>query len=82
MKSLLCLLVLLLFVSCGPKKPSGGDVDIVKGPNFGQCVSNEEAAALGVSKKCSAPGCVCIEDVHGKEHRKEAHCHSEAAKCD
>lgn len=72
----LLLVLLVSFLSCEKED------EIIKGPHFGKCVSNEEALALGVEKKCSAPGCVCIEDIHGKEHRAEPHCHSAPEKCD
>jgi len=72
------LLICLTFVACDkePDLPTGANPEY-----FAKCVSNEEAAALGFEKKCSPPGCVCLQDVHGEEPRLEAHCHSNALKC-
>ena len=81
MKYLLMLFTVLL-ISCGEDAPTPSELP--PGANaeyFGKCVSNDEAKALGFSKKCSEPGCVCLQDVHGKEPRLDAHCHSEAKRC-
>lgn len=83
MKYVLMLTLFVLF-SCGEDTPDSGSTlpDGANAEYFGKCVSNDEAKALGFDKKCSEPGCVCLQDKHGDEPRLEAHCHSSADKCD
>ena len=77
MKLLLLFILLFAFFSCEDKLPDGANEEF-----FGKCVSNEEAEALGFSKKCSEQKCLCLQDVHGEEFYKDAHCHSSPDKCD
>lgn len=79
MKKFVLLTALLLgFVSCDW---FGKDPAPTPGKVPGQCISNEEAAAMGIDKKCNPPGCVCVKDVHGKVPNDVPHCHSDASLC-